>query len=97
MLVLFLLMPVAVILVSVSLCVIQFNDCVIAISVQNLFPFSFGSPMILQYATVIVINSVIFFTSDQLILQDLKHISVHDASFVRSNEISYNNVHTQTL
>ena len=54
-------MPVAVILVSVSLCVIQFNDRVIAISAQNLFPFSFGSPMILQYATVIVINSVIFY------------------------------------
>ena len=58
--VLFLLMPVAVISVSVSLCVIQFNDHVIAISVQNLPPFSFGSPMILQYAIVIVINSVVF-------------------------------------
>ena len=59
--VLLLLVPVAVVLVSVLLCVIQFNDRVITISAQNLFPFSFGSPMILQYATVIVINSVIFY------------------------------------
>ena len=79
-------------------CYVLFNlmTMLLLLVLKIFFPFSFGSPMILQYATVIVINSVIFFTSDQLVLQDLKYISVHDASFVRSNEISYNNVHTQT-
>ena len=43
--VLLLLVPVSVILVNVLLYVIQFNDRVITISAQDLFPFSFGSPM----------------------------------------------------
>ena len=36
---LLLLVPVAVVLVNVLLCVIQFNDRVITISAQDLFPF----------------------------------------------------------